>query len=87
MEGLCNLPLLLMALRCEENHMLSSGFHFYFSHSPLFSKIFSKLICQYYSINCLLSTTVIINSNGSWLVFVEGALSVRYIDKTISILR
>lgn len=87
MEGLCNLPLLLMALRCEENHMLSSCFHFYFSHSPLFSKIFSKLICQYYSINCLLSTTVIINSNGSWLVFVEGALSVRYIDKTISILR
>lgn len=78
------IPLLSMALRCEENHRLSSCFHFYFGHSPLFSNIFSKLICQYYSINCLLSTTIIIKSNGSFLVFVEGATIVRYIDKNSS---
>lgn len=67
----------------REPHALQL-FPFYFGHSPLFSNIFSKLICQYYSINCLLSTTIIIKSNGSFLVFVEGAAIVRYIDKNSS---
>lgn len=61
--GMPLLPLLSMAPRCEENHMLSSCSHVYSSHRPLFSNIFSNFIYQHYSKNCLSSPTIILNSN------------------------
>lgn len=65
-----SITIAFIAPRCEENHMLSSCFHVYPSHSLLFSNSFSKFICQCYSKNCLLPIIVIMNSNNWCLLFV-----------------
>lgn len=65
-----SITIAFIAPRCEENHMFSSCFHVYPSHSLLFSNSFSKFICQCYSKNCLLPIIVIMNSNNWCLLFV-----------------